>query len=96
MLLNEDIWPEFIYISTWIFKNASSNGSHTKRQQHSSPSRGAVKLISSNPTEEVLLKNRWSVLEEQAASDSEDPAAAPNHEVNDMETTVLYADGSDQ
>jgi len=95
MLLNENIWPEFISISTWIFKNASSNGSDTRRQQHSSPTRGSVKLISSKPTGELSLKNRWSVLEEQAVSDSEDPAAR-NQEVDDMETTVLYADGPDQ
>ena len=96
-LLNEDIWPEFISVSTWIFKNRSlSVDSDTRRQQPSSPTRSMLQSKSSEQAGGVALSNRWSALEEQPDSDSEYSAAVINQEVDDMETTVHYVHGADQ
>lgn len=97
ILLNEDIWPEFISISTWIFKKTSlSIGSVTRRQQPSSPTRSMLQSKSSEQAGGVALSNRWSALEEQPDSDSEYCAAVLNQDVEDMETTVHYDHGADQ
>jgi len=96
-LLNEDIWPEFISISTWIFKNTSlSIGSATRRQQPSSPTRSMFQSKSSEQAGAVALSNRWSALDDQPDSDSDYSVTVINRDVDDMETTVHYEHGADQ
>ena len=97
MLLNEDIWPEFISISTWIFKNTSlSIASDTRRQQPSSPTRNMFQSKSSEQARGVALSNRWSALDDQPDSDSDYSVTVINRDVDDMETTVHYEHGADQ